>query len=95
MRTVWLKVWSAFAIALIWLGVPLQAQFVYVANSGDNTVSGYTMNPVSGALTAIAGSPFKGGSYPNAVAVNGSGRFAYVAHDENETVTVSLTLATA
>ena len=71
-------------MTLALLGTPLQAQFVYVANGTDGTVSGYTMNPVSGALFAIAGSPFAAGAEPISVAVDPSGKFAYVANGQRQ-----------
>jgi 6-phosphogluconolactonase len=63
-------------------------QFVYVANlslvaqSGD--ISAFAINAGSGGLSAVTGSPFGGGNVntPNAVAVDASGRFAYVANGE-------------
>jgi 6-phosphogluconolactonase (cycloisomerase 2 family) len=33
-------------------------KFLYVTNGGDGTISGYTINSTSGALTLISGSPF-------------------------------------
>ena len=51
------------------LEAPLHAQFAYVANGGGNNVSGYTINPTTGALTAIGGSPFPAGNFPSSVAV--------------------------
>jgi 6-phosphogluconolactonase len=61
------------------VAVDPSGKFAYVANAGDNTVSGYTINSATGALTAIAGSPFaSGGSGPLSVAVDPSGKFAYV-----------------
>jgi len=33
-------------------------KFAYMANQLDNSVSGYTIDPATGALSAIAGSPF-------------------------------------
>ena len=67
------------------ISTPLRAEFVYVANSGDNTVSGYTINPATGALTAIAGSPFAAGEQPISVAMDPSGKFAYVANETDNT----------
>ena len=64
----------------------MHAQFAYVANSGDNTVSGYVIDPVTGALKGIAGSPFLAGAEPNSVAVDPSGKFAYVANLSGNTV---------
>jgi len=49
-----------------------------VANFGSDTVSGYTINPATGALTAIAGSPFAAGIEPIAIAVDPKGKFVYV-----------------
>jgi 6-phosphogluconolactonase len=68
------------------VGCPLQAQFAYVANSGDNAVSGYMIDPITGALRGIAGSPFRAGAQPNSVAVDPSGKFAYVANSGDNTV---------
>src|ERR1700730_15772954 len=49
----WFNVWFALAIALSLLTAPLHAQseFAYVANHAGNNVSGYTINPATGALT--------------------------------------------
>src|SRR6202023_734079 len=60
----------------------------------DNTVSGYTINPTTGALTLIAASPFAAGNTPVFVAVDPSGKFAYVANNGDNTVsgyTINLT----
>jgi hypothetical protein len=43
-------------------------------------VSGFTIDPGTGALTPIAGSSFATGSLPVSVAVDPSGKFAYVAN---------------
>ncbi|HYR44469.1 MAG TPA: beta-propeller fold lactonase family protein, partial [Terriglobia bacterium] len=37
------------------------ANTLYVSNSGDQTITAMKINPASGALTAVAGSPFAGG----------------------------------
>src|SRR5262245_256465 len=55
--------WAALAIAVSLFAAPLSAQFAYVANQGGG-VSGFTINPSTGALTAIAGSPFGAGDFP-------------------------------
>ena len=68
-------------------------RFAYVANScvsGNDcsvgSVSAYTINSSSGALRAVAGSPFAAGSGPDSVTVDPSGRFAYVANSGDNTV---------
>ena len=56
--------------------------FLYTANSGDDTFSGYTITPVTGALVPIAGSPFAlaAGSTPVGIAVDPTGAFLYIAN---------------
>ena len=48
--------------------------------------SAYTINSSTGALRAVAGSPFATGSSPFSAAVDPSGQFAYVANDADNTV---------
>src|SRR5207244_10342622 len=65
--------------------------FAYVASEGDSqsrsqTVSAYTINTITGALTAVPGSPFAAGMYPFSVAVDPTGRFAYVANEGSQSV---------
>ena len=55
------------------------AQFVYVTNGGDKTVSAYSI-AASGALVPVPGSPFAAGFNPVSVAVDPTGKFAYVAN---------------
>src|SRR5206468_1456463 len=64
-------------------------KFAYVTNSGthgDNTVSGYTINATTGALTPIPGSPFAAGLNPLFVVVDPTGKFAYVTNFSDNTV---------
>src|SRR5690348_15242045 len=53
--------------------------FAYVANKGSNNVSAFTIDPRTGALTAV-GSPAAAGTSPLSVAVDPTGKFAYVAN---------------
>jgi 6-phosphogluconolactonase (cycloisomerase 2 family) len=55
--------------------------YVLVANSGSNDVSAYSVNPASGTLTAVSGSPFLAGTSPVSVSTDILGRFAYVANN--------------
>jgi 6-phosphogluconolactonase len=61
-------------------------QFVYVVNNaaGSGSISTFTIEPGTGALTAVAGSPFGAGnvSSPGSMAVDPSGRFAYVTNQD-------------
>jgi 6-phosphogluconolactonase len=69
------------------VAVDPSGKFAYVANDCGNVscsastgnVSAYTINPTSGALTAV-GSPVAAGTFPVSVAVDPSGKFAYVAN---------------
>jgi len=63
--------------------------FVYVASVGVNdgnyphrkdSISAYSINGTTGALTEISGSPFAAGKTPVAITVNPAGTFAYVAN---------------
>jgi len=73
------RIWAtlSLAIALSALAAPLLGQFVYVANASSNNVSGYTINPTTGALTAISGSPFAAGRFPTSMAVDPTAKSLY------------------
>jgi 6-phosphogluconolactonase (cycloisomerase 2 family) len=62
----------------------LQGQFLYVSNLNDSAggISAYNIDPGTGALTPIAGSPFPtgaAGSFPGPSAMVVNGNFLYVA----------------
>jgi hypothetical protein len=52
----------AFGFALF--AVPLPAQFAYVANRNSDNISAYSINPKTGVLSAVTGSPFATGTNP-------------------------------
>jgi YVTN family beta-propeller protein len=81
LRTGWLRVLSTLAIGFACFASPLRAQFAYVTSFSDSNVSAYTIDPATGALTAIPGSPFSAGADPVSVAVDPSGKFVYVANN--------------
>ena len=60
--------------------------FAYVAKQGDGTVSAYSIDASTGALTQLTGSPFAAGTYPVFVTVNPAGTFAYAANQYGNTV---------
>jgi hypothetical protein len=70
----------------VFVAVDPSGKFAYVVNLNRNNVSGYRIDPTTGALTAIAGSPFVTGRSPRSVAVDPSGKFAYVANQVDRTV---------
>jgi len=45
-------------------------RFLYVANQGCGNISGYSVNPTTGDLTELTGSPFPAGSAPYGVAIS-------------------------
>jgi len=62
-----------------------QGRFVYVANynvtvTGD-TVSGYAVNPATGALTPVPGSPFTSGVGTMSLAIDSEGMFLFAANN--------------
>lgn len=63
---------------------PSKPQFVYVTN-GEG-ISAYSINPDTGALTEVPGSPFADKGYPEFLTLNPAGTFAYVANTNGGTV---------
>jgi len=69
---------SPFATGLnpVAVGVDPSGRFVYVANTAVlpanvSTVSGFTLDPTTGALMPVPGSPFISGRNPNGIAITG------------------------
>lgn len=63
--------------------------FVYALNTKANegSISAYTIDSVSGAITQVANSPFdSGGQYPVADAVDNKSKWLYVVHEIDNTV---------
>jgi 6-phosphogluconolactonase len=63
-------------------------EFAYVTNFASDKVSGYRITG-DGALTPVKGSPFRAGTGPTALAVDPTGKFAYVTNQEGEYGSVS------
>jgi 6-phosphogluconolactonase len=61
------------------VAVSATGNFLYVANTFTNTVSGYSVSSTGG-LTVLGGSPFAVGLAPSALATPPSGAFLYVAN---------------
>ncbi len=69
--------------------------FAYVANRLSNNISAYQINPTTGALTPVPGSPFVSpGSAPQSVAVDHSGSFLFVANGASNNVSAFTISAT-
>ena len=54
-----------------------KGNFIYVANNGDSAVSGFAVNPTTGALTAVPESPFAAVPGCATVWIHPSGKFLY------------------
>src|SRR5262245_26387713 len=54
------------------------AQAVYVPNFNTSNVSGYLIDPATGTLSAVAGSPFTTGQSPVHAVIHPGGKFLYV-----------------
>ena len=65
-------------------------KFLYVGMSGtanpNNTVSAFAIDPNTGALTQITGSPFTTGSDPQDITTDPSGKFLYTANSQDTTL---------
>jgi 6-phosphogluconolactonase len=51
------------------IAVDPKAEFVYVVNPPESTISAYRIDQKSGALTQVTGSPFPTGVTPLAIAI--------------------------
>ncbi len=71
---------EAMAIASGSKAVVYTPRFVYIANTGDKTISEYTINDATGALTAVTGSPVSDANGPNLIVATPSGAFVYTAN---------------
>jgi 6-phosphogluconolactonase len=58
------------------LAANARGEFLYTANIGDGSISGYTIG-TDGNLTPITGSPFTTGGQPSTVGVDKAGGFLY------------------
>jgi 6-phosphogluconolactonase (cycloisomerase 2 family) len=68
------------------VGVDPAGRFVYVTTTGASQVEAFSIDPATGALSAVAGSPFLPATGPTSVAVDPTGKFAYVANDLSNSI---------
>jgi 6-phosphogluconolactonase (cycloisomerase 2 family) len=68
-----------------WITVDPLDRFVYVVNndSGFGSISAYTLDSDTGALTPVAGSPFATGFGPASMVIDPTGKFAYVNNEDD------------
>ncbi|MBZ5721852.1 MAG: beta-propeller fold lactonase family protein [Acidobacteriia bacterium] len=75
---------SALAVTPTATVIP-NGTFLYVANSGSNNVSGFTIDPTLGTLTSV-GTPFSAGLDPVSMAVSPKGKYLYVADKQSNQI---------
>lgn len=65
-----------------WYGLPsLDHKFLYMANKSGAQITVYTINPTTGALAQITGSPYSTLAAPHSLSFNPAGTVLYVGHD--------------
>ena len=69
------------------LAVDPGEKFLYVANTLDNTLSIFSINATTGALTKITNSPFITGTNPTSLTVSTSGQYLYIANLGSSNIT--------
>jgi 6-phosphogluconolactonase (cycloisomerase 2 family) len=69
-------------------------KFLYIADNAcpnlictaPSTISGYTINPITGTLTPVPSSPFPAGMGPHSIAIVPSGQFLYVTNAKSSNI---------
>src|SRR5712692_10684308 len=79
---------SPFAAGLgpVSAAIDPSVNFLYVADLNSNQVSGYRINPSTGALTALSPATVSTGSRPVFVAVHPGGQYLYVANNGSDSI---------
>jgi 6-phosphogluconolactonase len=76
------------------VAVVCYGRFAYAANAGDNTISVYSIDSTTGALTAVA-SPVPTGTSPYAIAARPDGQYVYVVNEISNNISVYAVNATS
>jgi 6-phosphogluconolactonase (cycloisomerase 2 family) len=67
--------------------VDVSGRYLFVANNANtangNSVSAFSIDPDTGILTAVPGSPFAASPFPSFVATDPSGQYVYVGLDSS------------
>ena len=83
----YLGAWAVNLVARLGLsGGAASPISAYVANQGSSTVSQYSRDTTTGALTAMSPATIATGASPRSVAVSADGKSAYVANYSSNTV---------
>jgi 6-phosphogluconolactonase (cycloisomerase 2 family) len=68
------------------IAIEPSGHFLYTADSGSNTISGFLVDQSTGALAALAASPFSTGTHPISVSADYSGKYLLVLSDTGTAV---------
>ena len=68
------------------LAIDPSGRFVFVTNQNSNSISAFSINSSTGALTRVPGSPFDSGPGPIGAFVHPSGKFLYVTNNGAGTI---------
>src|SRR5215469_4206616 len=86
---------KAAALALVcaslgaWLGCgTTKSKFLFAAIPTSNDIVAYRMDPNSGVLTQLTGSPITAGTAVQALAIHPSGKFLYAANSGSNNVSL-------
>lgn len=83
---------DAAKVSNIW--IVCGAHFAYATNAGDNSVSSYSLNPVTGTLTEI-GTPIATGTSPFAIAASPDKKHVYVVNRGSDDISAYAVNATS
>jgi len=78
--------WIRFGMAQAFPAKSLTSRFAYVLNNADKTISAYSVDDTTGALSPIGGAISTGGQNPVAMAMDWYGNFLYVVNKDSNTV---------
>lgn len=65
-------------VSPFWQVMDPEGRYLFIAGRNSNNIAVMAINQTTGALTNVAGSPYKGGELPRSVAMHPSGRYVYM-----------------
>ncbi len=78
--------WVRFAAAQAMAAKSLTSKFAYVLNNADKTISAYSVDDTTGALTSLGTAVSTGGADPVAMTMDWYGNFLYVVNKGSNTI---------
>lgn len=83
-------VWAPMTICALFILAAVAASgqnvYVYVSNYYGNSVSGYSVNPATGALTEVPSSPFSAGTNPIYLSLDRQCRYMYAPNNSSSNI---------